>query len=166
MQQVIFIMGVSGSGKTTIGEKLAARTGFQFYDADDFHPVGNVAKMRAGIPLNDEDRWPWLNNIHNFIIKKIEDRDIIVVCSALRQAYRDILCKGIESNCKWIMLNGDYDTIFQRLQERTGHYMPPTLLRSQFDALETPVDAITIDIRLSPERITDIILSQIEEPTS
>lgn len=166
MQQAIFIMGVSGCGKTTIGEGLSARTGFPFYDADNFHPKENVEKMRAGTPLTDEDRRPWLENIHRFVKEKIESQDIIVVCSALKKVYREILSQGIEIHCKWILLDGDYDTVLQRLKERTGHFMPATLLRSQFDALETPADAIAIDIRQTPDKMIDLILSKMEEPTS
>ncbi|MEO6723289.1 MAG: gluconokinase [Ferruginibacter sp.] len=159
--KVIFIMGVSGSGKTTIGEALSARTGFEFYDADNFHTPESIAKMKAGIPLTDGDRWPWLYNIHEFAKEKIKTRSIITVCSALKQVYRDILSKGIEDNCKWIFLSGDYDTILSRLQKRTGHYMPPTLLQSQFDTLEIPSNAIGIDIHQTPEEIIDDIISRI-----
>lgn len=161
---IIFIMGVSGSGKTTIGQALANRTGFRFYDADDFHPPENITKMSAGIPLNDEDRWPWLDNIHAFASEQIKSENIIFVCSALKQAYRGILTKGMEENCKWVYLAGNYDTILARLRTRAGHYMPPALLQSQFDALEVPANAIAIDIRLSPDAIVDIILSTINKP--
>ena len=163
MYKVIFIMGVSGSGKSTIGEGLSARTGFEFYDADHFHTPENVAKMRAGTPLIDEDRWPWLDNLHAFIKQKIETNNIIIVCSALKQVYRDILGNGIEDNCKWIFLSGDYDTILSRLQSRKGHYMPATLLQSQFDALEIPANAITIDIQMTPGEIINDILSKISD---
>ena len=160
--QVIYIMGVSGSGKTTIGQQLSARTGYPFFDADNFHSKENKDKMNAGIPLTDEDRWPWLENIHDFVAGKIARGNIIMVCSALKQAYRDRLSKAIESNCKWVFLQGGYTTILERLKNRTGHYMPPTLLRSQFDALEAPADAIRVDIRLSPETIIDHIISKIK----
>jgi len=158
---VIFIMGVSGSGKTTIGEGLSARTGFEFYDADDFHTKEKVEKMRAGIPLTDDDRWPWLESIHAFVTEKIKTADVIVVCSALKQVYRDKLSAGIEKYCQWVFLNGDYDTIMGRMQKRAGHYMPPTLLQSQFDTLEVPVDAIRIDITREPSIIIDDIMTHI-----
>ena len=161
--KVIFIMGVSGSGKTTIGEDLSARTGFEFYDGDAFHTPENIAKMKAGTPLTDEDRWPWLNNIHEFAKEKIKTRNIIIVCSALKQVYRDILSAGIEENCKWIFLSGDYNTILSRLKNRTGHYMPPTLLQSQFDTLEIPANAIGIDIHNTPEEIIDNIIARIND---
>jgi carbohydrate kinase (thermoresistant glucokinase family) len=161
--KVIYIMGVSGSGKTTIGQQLSARTGYPFYDADNFHTKENIAKMNAGIPLTDEDRWPWLDNIHDFVRKTIATNNIILVCSALKQVYRDHLSKAIEENCRWVFLQGDYNTILLRLKSRRGHYMPVTLLRSQFDALEIPADAIRVDIKLAPETIIDNILSKVNK---
>lgn len=161
LHKVIYIMGVSGSGKTTVGQQVALRTGYPFFDADNFHTKENVAKMNASIPLTDEDRWPWLENIHHFVAKKIADRTIILACSALKQVYRDHLSKGIEKNCHWVYLDGNFDTILKRLNSRKGHYMPPTLLQSQFDALEVPADALKIDINLPPDTIIDIIISSI-----
>ena len=161
--KVIYIMGVSGSGKTTIGQQLSARTGYPFYDADDFHPKENIAKMNAGIPLTDEDRRPWLEIIHDFVSRKISAGNIILVCSALKQAYRNRLSKSMEANCRWVFLQGDYHTILDRLKKRAGHYMPPSLLQSQFDALEIPADAIRIDIRQDPETIIDEIISTIND---
>jgi carbohydrate kinase (thermoresistant glucokinase family) len=160
--KVIYIMGVSGCGKSTIGEQLSATTGYPFYDADNFHTKENKKKMNAGIPLTDEDRWPWLENIHDFVVEKIATQDIILVCSALRQVYRDRLSKAIEKNCIWVFLQGDYNTILERLEGRMGHYMPATLLRSQFDALEIPVNAIIADIKLSPDTIIRDIISKIK----
>ena len=118
--------------------------------------------MNAGIPLTDEDRWPWLQDIHDFVASTISTNNIIMVCSALKQVYRERLCKDLEDKCKWIFLNGDYDTILQRLQKRAAHYMPPSLLRSQFEALEIPTDAIIVDIRQSPEIILDRILANLD----
>ena len=151
-------MGVSGSGKTTIGQQLSARTGYPFYDADNFHTKENIAKMNTGIPLTDEDRWPWLENIHDFVIENIDTENIILVCSALKQTYRDRLSKSIKKNCRWIFLQGDYDIILERLKRRSDHYMPPILLQSQFDTLEVPSDVVQVDIRLSPEAIIDDII--------
>ncbi|MEJ7586854.1 MAG: gluconokinase [Ferruginibacter sp.] len=159
--KVIYIMGVSGSGKTTIGQQLASRTGYPFYDADNFHTKENITKMNAGIPLTDEDRWPWLENIHDFVVKTIATQNIILVCSALKQVYRDRLSKAIEGKCCWIFLQGDYPTILERLNSRRGHYMPVTLLRSQFETLEVPDDALRVDINLSPGRIIDDIILRI-----
>lgn len=154
-------MGVSGSGKTTIGQQLSARTGYFFYDADDFHTKENIAKMNAGIPLTDEDRWPWLQNIYDFVTEKIATESIIFVCSALKQVYRDCISKSIEEKCIWVFLGGDYETILERLKTRTGHYMPATLLRSQFDALEVPAEALQVDIKMSPGSIIDTIVSKL-----
>ncbi len=154
-------MGVSGSGKTTIGQQLSMRTGYPFYDADNFHTQENKKKMNAGIPLTDEDRWPWLENIHDFVVKEIDAGSIILVCSALKQAYRERLGEAIEENCRWIFLQGDYNTILERMESRRDHYMPPTLLRSQFDALEVPANAICVDIKQPPDVIIDDIISKI-----
>lgn len=154
-------MGVSGSGKTTIGQELSARTGYSFYDADNFHTKENKAKMNAGIPLTDEDRWPWLKNIHDFVTEQIARNNIIFVCSALKQVYREHLSRAIEKDCKWVFLQGDYDTIMDRLKSREGHYMPSTLLQSQFDTLEIPANVIRVDIRLTPDIIIDNIISMI-----
>lgn len=150
-------MGVSGSGKTTIGELLAAKTGFSFYDADDFHPKQNKDKMKAAIPLTDEDRWPWLEGIHSFVVTAIKDRSVIVACSALKEVYRNILCREIQGHCIWVFLKGDFDLIQDRLQQRKGHFMPASLLRSQFNTLELPANALVIDVHLSPEQITNKI---------
>src|SRR6185369_12452730 len=115
-QMVIYIMGVAGSGKTTIGQKLSAKTGFAFYDADYFHPQENIDKMKAGQPLTDEDRWPWLDNIHSFVAKQLETNNLILACSALKEIYRERLSRGIEDQCRWVYLNGSYETILQRMQ--------------------------------------------------
>ena len=162
LHKVIYIMGVSGSGKSTIGKKLSERTGYDFYDADNFHSKENKAKMSSGIPLTDEDRWPWLANINRFVIEKLAANNIIMVCSALKQAYRDELNRSIETNCSWIFLRGDYDTINKRLKNRTDHYMPSILLQSQFDALEVPVDVIYADISHSPEMIVEDIIAKLK----
>jgi len=154
-------MGVSGSGKTTVGQQLAAKTGYSFYDADNFHPRENIDKMKAGQPLTDEDRWPWLENIHDFVTKKIVGASIIMACSALKQVYRDCLSSGIEQHCKWVFLSGSYETIHNRLKNRPGHYMPAALLQSQFDALELPLNVIQADINLAPGAIADFIMSKI-----
>lgn len=156
---VIFIMGVSGSGKSTIGQQLSAATGYAYYDADDFHSSENKAKMKAGIPLTDEDRWPWLKSIHDFVVSKSALQPVILVCSALKASYREVLAKSIERYCKWIFLKGDFDLVLKRLNDRQGHYMPPSLLQSQYDALEVPGNVITIDIAQSPQVIVKEILA-------
>lgn len=154
-------MGVSGSGKTTIGQKLSAKTGFSFYDADYFHPQENIDKMKAGEPLTDEDRWPWLDNIHEFVSKQLQTGSLIFACSALKQAYRERLSRNIEYQCRWVYLNGSYETILERMQNRTGHYMPAALLQSQFDALEIPPHQIEIDITKDPEEMVEEIINRI-----
>ena len=161
--KVVYITGVSGSGKTTIGQLLAAKTGYAFYDADDFHPQKNIEKMKEGQPLNDEDRWPWLNNIHNFVAKKIKSGNIILACSALKEIYKNRLSRGIEQHCSWVFLQGNYDTIQQRLQARIGHYMPESLLRSQFETLQPSSNAVQFDIELTPGIIVDQIILKLNE---
>jgi carbohydrate kinase (thermoresistant glucokinase family) len=156
--KVIFIMGVAGSGKTTIGKLLATKKGYSFYDADDFHPKQNIDKMKTGQPLTDEDRWPWLNSIHNFASTAIISHSIIVACSALKQVYRDCLSKGIADNCRWVFLKGDFETIQYRMQKRAGHFMPESLLHSQFEILEIPLHTIELDITKTPDEIVDRII--------
>ena len=160
--QVIYIMGVAGSGKTTIGQRLSSLTGYAFYDADYFHPEANIEKMKSGQPLNDQDREPWLDNIHQFVCEALQSNSIILACSALKKSYRQRLSKGIDSQCRWVFLKGDYQTILRRMQGRTGHYMPPSLLQSQFDSLEIPADAIEVDINQSPDYIAEEIIQKIK----
>jgi gluconokinase len=135
-------MGVSGVGKTTIGEALARELGWPFIDADDFHPPQNVAKMAAGVPLEDEDRWPWLDVLNE---KLREHEDAVLACSALKHSYRDRLTRGIK---RWrlIYLHGSFELIAARLAARRHRYMPAALLRSQFEALEPPAQAIAVDV--------------------
>lgn len=141
----IVIMGVSGCGKSSVGEGLAERLGIPYRDGDDLHPPANVEKMRAGIPLTDADRWPWLDRVAATLR---EGAPVIVGCSALRRAYRDRLRAGAGGPLRLIHLTGDRDLIAGRMSGRTGHYMPPSLLDSQFAALEPPgpAEALTIDI--------------------
>jgi len=147
---IIVVMGVSGCGKTTVGRMLGEALGWPFFDADDFHPEANVAKMRAGIPLTDDDRCPWLDRLVAEM-GAIDHRGdhAVLGCSALRQAYRDRLARA--GDVRFVYLKGDRDTIAARLASRSGHYMPPTLLDSQLATLEEPTDAIVVDIRLSAE---------------
>lgn len=151
-------MGVAGSGKTTIGQLLSAKTGYPFFDADQFHDQQNIDKMKSGIPLTDDDRWPWLNNIHLFVSEKLHSTNLIVACSALKQVYRGCLSKEIEENCRWVFLNGDYKTILERMSNRADHYMPAVLLQSQFDTLEIPGNVIELNIEQSPEIIVEQII--------
>jgi gluconokinase len=135
-------MGVSGAGKTTIGQALARELGWRFIDADDHHPPANVAKMAAGTPLEDTDRWPWLDRL-NSILRA--EQNAVLACSALKQRYRQRLAQGLEG-VEWIYLKGDFDLIESRLRSRQHRYMPTTLLESQFAALEPPPQAITVDV--------------------
>jgi len=138
-------MGVSGAGKTTIGGALAAQLGWRFLDADDYHPPQNVAKMAAGVPLEDADRWPWLDRM-NEALKR--EGDAVLACSALKEAYRQRLLDGI-AGYELVYLRGDFALIHGRLAGRSHRFMPPNLLESQFAALEEPVHAIAIDVSAS-----------------
>lgn len=148
---MIILMGVTGSGKTTIGRLLARDLGWPFYDGDDFHPAANVEKMRSGIPLNDADRAGWLAALRALIQQKIEaGQPAILACSALKQKYREQLQQDHEHEISFVYLKGDYDLIEKRLQARRGHFMNPRLLASQFEALEEPQGVLTIDIATAP----------------
>lgn len=146
-------MGVSGSGKTTVGKALAADLGWPFYDADDFHPPENVAKMAQGIPLTDADRAPWLARLRDLIIGMLaEGRNGVLACSALKQGYRDQL-RVDPDQVRFVYLKGDYETIRWRMEARPDHYMHADMLRSQFDALEEPTDALTLAVDQPAEDI-------------
>ena len=142
---IVVMMGVSGSGKSVVGQALASDLGWPFFDADDFHPPENVAKMAAGTPLTDADRWPWLDRLAAEMgeIDKRGD-NAVLACSALRQVYRDRISRA--GNVRYVHLAGDYDTIAKRMAARKHAYMPPSLLASQFAALEPPKDAIVVGI--------------------
>lgn len=147
----IIVMGVSGCGKTTVGHALALRLNATFLDADDFHPEANVARMRAGTPLNDRDRAPWLATLNRELKVRGEQGELVVLaCSALKEKYRAAIAASMP-HAQWIFLDGSFDVIASRMRERPNHYMPESLLRSQFDALERPEDAIRISIELSPD---------------
>jgi 6-phosphogluconate dehydrogenase len=155
-KKVIFIMGVSGSGKTSIGQLLANELSVPFMDADDYHPVSNIEKMRQGIPLQDSDRIPWLGELHK-IAKSHIGTGCVIACSALKEAYRQQLEQSIASNVAWIYLKGSYEEIFQRIKNRQGHFMGAEMLKSQFDTLEAPQNAIAINISDSPAVIVQKI---------
>jgi gluconokinase len=157
---IILLMGVSGSGKTTVGEKLAERLGFEFRDADDFHPPENVAKMHGGVPLDDHDRAPWLENLRGLIETNLrERRGTILACSALKRKYRDFL--RIDDAVRFVHLKGDYRLIEKRLEQRVGHFMNSALLQSQFDALEEPKNALTVEIDAEPNEIVEKIITRL-----
>jgi gluconokinase len=158
---IIILMGVSGSGKTTIGERLAQALGWPFYDGDQFHLPANVAKMRQGMPLTDEDRWPWLQALRAHIETRVQQGvSAVLACSALKQAYREhLMIDG--AKVKLVYLKGDYDLIYERLAQRQGHFMPPGLLASQFAALEEPEQGVIVDIVHPPETIVALIRKQL-----
>jgi gluconokinase len=164
----LIVMGVSGSGKSTIGETLAKRLGWAYEDGDKFHPPGNVAKMSAGQPLTDEDRWPWLQAIADEIDRLCAAGEhVVIACSALRKVYRDILVHG-RDDIRIVYLNGTQQLIADRLGARKGHFMPPGLLASQFKTLEPPTTGehpITVSIDASVETIIDDVVRQLD-PTA
>jgi gluconokinase len=143
---ILVLMGVCGCGKSTVGEALAREVGCRFLDADDFHPQANVDKMARGIPLTDEDRWPWLDTIAAELARILaRGEHAVLACSALKEAYRQRL--QLAGDVRIVYLAGDEATIAARLASRQHKYMPPTLLPSQFAALEEPVNALVVDIR-------------------
>ncbi len=159
--QFIIVMGVAGSGKTTIGRLLAARLGCPFYDADDYHPPANVAKMAGGLPLDDDDRAGWLVALAGLISQGLARGERgVIACSALKRAYRAVL-RVDEQRVLFVYLRGDYDAIQARLLSREGHFMPAALLSSQFEALEEPARAISVEAGLEPNRIVAAIVEQL-----
>jgi gluconokinase len=144
--KAVVVMGVSGCGKTSVAAALAAKRAWVFADADDFHPAANVAKMRAGEPLTDDDRRPWLQALNAFLTA--QTNTTVLACSALKKSYRDIIANHLP--VRWVHLAGSFETISDRLQARQGHYMPASLLHSQFATLEAPSseDALILDIKL------------------
>jgi gluconokinase len=153
---VIVVMGVTGSGKTTIGSLLAARLGWHFADADEFHSAANKEKMHKGIPLSDADRLPWLAAMHDQIAKWVAlKQNVVLACSALKQSYRQLLWTGPE--VQFVYLQGSYELIAERLRARKGHFADEHILAGQFADLEEPSYALTVDIGASPEEIVDEI---------
>jgi gluconokinase len=149
---IVIIMGVTGSGKTTVGTVLAQQLGWEFADADDFHPPANVAKMKAGIPLDDADRAPWLASLRQAIEQWIAKREnVVLACSALKKNYRDELAVGRE--VRFVYLKGSYDLIYQRLKQRHGHFASEKILAGQFADLQEPDDAFTVEIDQPVEEI-------------
>lgn len=156
---IILLMGVSGSGKTTIGIALSQTLGWQFNDADDFHPPANVAKMTAGIPLTDADRAPWLQAIRAHTDECLRnDISAVVTCSALKQSYRDIVIPD-RARVSLVYLKGSSDLLAQRIAGRTDHFMKPAMLASQLATLEEPADALTVDVTRTPAEIVEQIRS-------
>ena len=162
LPSAILVMGVAGCGKSTTGESLAAELGWPFRDADSFHPPANIAKMSSGTPLTDEDRWPWLAAIAGWIDERRANGDPgVVSCSALKRKYRRVLLDG-RSDVRLVYLRGEKPLIANRMARRTDHFMPTSLLQSQFDALEEPDPdewPIVAPIELSPRRVVEYILA-------
>jgi gluconokinase len=159
---IILVMGVTGSGKTTIGELVAHRLGWQFLDADDFHSAANKEKMHRGIPLTDADRWPWLDAIHAKLAElQNEKQSAVLGCSALKRIYRERLAQGIDA--KIVYLKGSYNFIADRLHSRKDHFADEHILAGQFHDLEEPTnsEATVINIAPDPETIVDQIISKL-----
>ena len=160
MTYVIILMGVSGCGKTTLGNLLSRKTGLKFIDADFYHSEINKIKMKKGIPLNDSDREPWLKKINAELLRHSKP-SLILACSALKEKYRLELVKGLKNKIKWFFLKGDFELINKRLEKRKNHFMSNKLLKSQFEILETPYYGIEIDISKKKEDVLNDILQYI-----
>jgi len=157
---VIMLMGVSGSGKTRVGSLLAQQLGWEFADADDYHPAANVDKMRSGIPLTDSDRAPWLDALHCLIADWIlKSRNAVLACSALKQAYREKL--QVDAQVRVLYLKASAELLARRLLDRRGHYMKKEMLESQLATLEEPGDAVVVDASGTPEEIVQEIRRQL-----
>ena len=158
---IYIVMGVSGCGKSTIGERLGKELSLPFYDADDFHPIENITKMASGKPLNDADRAPWLQLLAEKIVEWEAKGGAVIACSALKQAYRDTLTSTTEDTVKFVFLEGSKAVLHARLTSRESHFMPNTLLDSQLSTLEVPHEAIKVSIENSIEQIISLILKDI-----
>jgi len=157
-KKIIFIMGVSGCGKSSVGQLLADELSTVFIDADDHHLPANIEKMSQGTPLSDEDRAPWLDKINQIATEHLAT-GAVIACSGLKETYRKRLVKSIETHSVWVYLKGDYDLIYRRMKDRKGHFMGAAMLKSQFDTLQEPSDAVVVDIANSLERVVrDIVL--------
>ena len=160
---IVIIFGVSGAGKTTVGKLFAHEVGWRFIEADDFHPAANVAKMRSGRPLTDEDRWPWLERLHQEIKRSIDvGESAVLACSALKRAYRDRL--RASEDVKFVFLRGDYALVEEQLRSRRDHFMNPDLLQSQFEDLEQPEsheDVLIVQLGGTPEEIVGEIKAKL-----
>ena len=160
---ILIAMGVSGAGKSRIGEMLAERLSCSYTDGDAFHSAANKEKMHHGIPLTDEDRWPWLRTIRAAIEEKQRAGETAVfTCSSLKRSYRDVL-RGTDTDVRFVYLKGSFEVLQERLKSRTGHFFDPSLLKSQLDTLEEPGpdEAIEVSIELTPEQIVDEVMVKI-----
>ncbi|RQR39348.1 MULTISPECIES: gluconokinase [unclassified Burkholderia] len=160
---ILIAMGVSGAGKSRIGEMLAERLSCSYTDGDAFHSAANKEKMHNGIPLTDDDRWPWLRTIRAAIEEKQRAGETAVfTCSSLKRSYRDVL-RGTDTDVRFVYLKGSFEVLHERLKTRTGHFFDPSLLKSQLDTLEEPGpdEAIVVSIELTPEQIVDEVMVKI-----
>jgi len=160
---VVIIFGVSGAGKTTLGRLLARKLRWAFYEADDFHSPANVERMHAGIPLTDEERWPWLESLRELIKQRLDAKeDAVLACSALKHAYRRFL--RVNDQVKFVYLRGDYALVANQVRKRKGHFMNPELLKSQFADLEEPRAAegiLTVDLGRTPRELVQEITTKL-----
>ncbi|WP_151087912.1 gluconokinase [Hymenobacter baengnokdamensis] len=163
-QPNIIVMGVSGCGKTTVGQLLAQRIGRPFYDGDDFHPAANVAKMAQGIPLTDEDRAGWLATLAAHLGQWEQASGAVLACSALRESYRQTLQAGAQLPLQWVFLDGDPAVLRARLTDRQGHYMKAAMLDSQLATLERPAYGLRLSIEDTPEQLVAQAITQLQLP--
>jgi gluconokinase len=163
--QAVVLMGVAGSGKTAVGMQVAQKLDWIFLDADNFHPPANIEKMKHGIPLNDQDRAPWLQRLHDELQNQMaEGHSVILACSALKESYRNVLRDEVTPPT-FVYLDVDPQTIRDRLQHRTAHFFPKELMESQFAALEKPKDAIIIDARKPLEEVVEHVIEALTGAT-
>lgn len=160
-KRVLIVMGVSGTGKTTIGKLLSEKLKYPFFDGDDYHPEENVKKMKAGTPLNDDDRKGWLIRLNQLALEH-KKSGAVIACSALRKNYRGLLRAGMGNKIKFIFLKGSFELIKSRLENREGHFMPLVLLQSQFDTLEPPSKALSVSVEDRPSEIVEDIVRQLK----
>jgi gluconokinase len=159
---IVLVMGVSGVGKTTIGQALAEALGWRFLDADDYHPPENIAKMAAGMPLDDADRRPWLAKINEALVKIQSERSsAVLACSALKESYRQQLARGVRE-LEVVYLHGSFELIHQRVNGRRHRFMPATLLESQFAALEPPERAISVDVSMPIGKSVSLVKARLK----
>ena len=161
-KNILFVIGVSGTGKSTIGQMLAERFNLAFFDGDDFHSESNIEKMSNKIPLTDEDRYEWLVTLNKLAVNN-QESGAVIACSALKKSYRELLENKLEEKVVWISLESTFELLLDRLQKRKGHFMPAELLRSQLDTFEPPTKAIKIFIEPSPQEIVEIILREYQK---